>query len=139
MMETYHEIDRTGTGELSVHELELFMKPLDENLDREYVKRLLDEVMPKIDKSGDGKLDFTEFVILMGKTVKDEHQEKELELAYKSKVKKTANNISKDKMKKIFKEIKEDVTQEELDALFEYFKVSGSEMTYADFKRIMYD
>jgi len=140
MRETFHEIDRTGTGELTIHELELFMKPLDKNLDQAVVKNILKEVMPKIDKSGDGKLDFTEFAILMADTVKDEHQEEEIKLAYESKVKKTSNNITKDKMKKIFKEIGEtDVTQEELDGLYTFFNIYGNEMSYNDFRRIMYD
>jgi Ca2+-binding EF-hand superfamily protein len=60
-------------------------------------------MMDIIDHSGDGKLDFPEFAILMAEKIKDEHYEGELEEAYIHLVKKITNNITKSSMRRTYK------------------------------------
>ena len=139
MKQAFTEFDRTGTGELSNEEIHKFMVPVNNsvNNDDEKRKRQVDDMMDIIDHSGDGKLDFPEFAILMAEKIKDEHYEGELEEAYIHLVKKITNNITKSSMRRTYKQLGEQVTDEELTAVFKELGVKGNEMVFNDFLRVM--
>ena len=141
MKEAFLEIDRSGTGKMSIQDLQRFMKPLGKDTsEREArIKRELEDIMPMIDKSGDGYLDFTEFAMLMADEIKDEHYEEEIGKAFEHIVKKKTNNITKKDMRRIYKLLDEQVTEDELTAVFKKLEVEGNEMTFNDFLRIMYE
>ena len=139
MKEAFSEVDRDGTGQWSKEEILKFMVPLNSTPGRDDEKRQrqIEDMMEIIDHSGDGHIDFTEFAILMAEKVKDEHLEGELEEAYVYMVKKITNNISKSSMRRIYKQLGEQVTDEELTLVFKELGVKGNEMMFNDFLRIM--
>lgn len=99
--------------------------------------RQIEDMMKVVDKSGDGEIDFTEFVMMMADNIKDEHYEGELEEAYVYLVKKITNNITKTSMRRIYKQLDEQVTDEELTEVFREMGIKSDEMNFNDFLRIM--
>jgi len=133
LMAAFKASDSEGDGFLSNEDLIEFVNPLERKVDKLEVQ----DMMHAIDPDGSGDLDFVEFAMTMGRMIKDDYMEEELEKAYRKLVKKISVNIDKQMMRKIYKLAGDKVTDEEISNVFQAFDVRGGEMTFEDFMRIM--
>lgn len=133
LKEVFLTYDKDGSGTLTIDEFVNGLKPLG----KPPTSSEIEDVIHVIDQDGDGEIDYLEFVTLIGEKINEDDMEQELETAYISLAKNLESNISKEKLRKIFKQMKEDVTEKDMRDLFETFGIEGEEITHDEFVRFM--
>ena len=108
--------DKDGSGTISVNEIVKIMKNFGYPIKKEEAKKMVEE----IDVSGDGELDFDEFVTLMEKQTNyvDESDEELVLRAFKSFDKDHDGKITNYEFKYILTQMGDKFSQDELDLLF---------------------
>ena len=114
--EAFDMFDKDGSGTISVNEIVKIMKNFGYPIKKEEAKKMVEE----IDVSGDGELDFDEFVTLMEKQTNyvDESDEELVLRAFKSFDKDHDGKITNYEFKYILTQMGDKFSQDELDLLF---------------------
>ena len=108
--------DKDHSGSISVDEISKIMKNFGNPMSKDEIR----EMIKDIDTSGDGELDFEEFVTLMQKqeTVIDDDEEDAVLRAFKSFDKDGSGYISNAEFRYILTQLGEKFTDSEVDILF---------------------
>ena len=132
--QTFLFYDEDNSGSVNVNELVSKMKPLGQEIQKSKLEDML-IMMKNIDHD---RITFPEFINLMSSTIKDDDTEEELELAYKEIVKKGLDQpIEKTTFRRVFNNLGETVTDEELTRVLEVFDVDVSSQNQVDFEEFL--
>lgn len=114
--EAFDMFDKDHSGTISVDEISKIMKNFGNPMSKDDIR----EMIKDIDTSGDGELDFDEFVTLMQKqeVVEDDDDEDEVLRAFKSFDKDQNGYITNTEFRYILTKLGESFTDQEVDTLF---------------------
>ncbi len=134
LKESFLLFDKNGDGSISKDELKealrLFgQKPTDAQVQ---------EMINNADKDGSGTIEFPEFVLLMGKHLKDKDSEVELKSAFNFFDLDGDGYITASELRSVMIKLGEKMTDEEIDDIIhEGDKDGDSQLSYQDFLEIM--
>ena len=130
--EAFDMFDKDHSGSISVDEISKIMKNFGNPMSKDEIR----EMIKDIDTSGDGELDFEEFVTLMQKqeTVIDDDEEDAVLRAFKSFDKDGSGYISNAEFRYILTQLGEKFTDSEVDILFKECDLDGDgKLDYEEF------
>ena len=130
--EAFDMFDKEKRGLISADDIYKIMK----NFGNPMSKKEIDKLIKDIDTSGDGELDFEEFVTLMEKQTEiiDESEEDLVLRAFKSFDNNHDGRITNYEFRYILTELGDKFTQEECDLLFKECNLDkNGELDYVDF------
>lgn len=126
--------DTTGTGVIDIKELKVAIRALGFEPKKEEIKKMIAE----IDKEGSGKLSFANFLQLMTQKMSEKDQNDEILKAFRLFDDDDTGTISFKNLKRVAKELGENLTDEELKEMIEEADLDGDgEVNQAEFLRIM--
>ena len=119
--EAFKLFDKDGDGTISTKELGTVMRSLGQNpTDAE-----LNDLIEEVDVDGNGEVDFSEFLNLMAKRMRESETEEELMNAFKTLDLDGNNLISQTDLKLALKKMGTELTEEEIAELFLECDVDG--------------
>ncbi|CAH9095491.1 unnamed protein product [Cuscuta epithymum] len=77
--ESFNFFDKDGDGCITIEELATVIRSLDHNPSKEELQDMIDEV----DTNGNGTIEFSEFINLMAKKIKETDEDEEIKEAFK--------------------------------------------------------
>lgn len=132
--EAFDLFDTDGSGTIDIKELKVAMRALGFEPKKEELKRMYLEV----DKSGTGKIDFNEFLELMTKKMAEKDSREEIIKAFKLFDDDEKGAISFKNLKRVAKELGENLTDEEIQEMIDEADRDGNGVIDQDeFLRIM--
>jgi Ca2+-binding EF-hand superfamily protein len=132
--EAFDLFDTDGSGTIDIKELKVAMRALGFEPKKEELKRMYLEV----DKSGTGKIDFNEFLELMTKKMSEKDSREEIIKAFKLFDDDEKGAISFKNLKRVAKELGENLTDEEIQEMIDEADRDGNGVIDQDeFLRIM--
>ncbi|KAL5039421.1 hypothetical protein RTP6_006584 [Batrachochytrium dendrobatidis] len=132
--EAFDLFDTDGSGTIDVKELKVAMRALGFEPKKEEVKKMVQD----IDKSGSGIIDFNEFLELMTAKMAEKDSKEEILKAFKLFDDDETGKISFKNLKRVAKELGENLTDEELQEMIDEADRDGDgEINEEDFLRIM--
>ena len=130
--EAFDMFDKDGSGTISSNEIIKIMK----NYGNPMSKQEVEQMIAEIDTSGDGELDFEEFVTLMEKHVQivDENEEDLVLRAFKSFDKDNDGKITNYEFRYILTQLGDKFTEDECNSLFKECDLDNDGvLAYQDF------
>jgi calmodulin len=120
--EAFSLFDKDGDGTISTKELGTVMRSLGQNP----TEAELDELIEEVDVDGNGEVDFSEFLNLMAKRMRESETEEELMAAFKALDLDGNNLISPAELKQVILKLSgEPLKDEEVDELFREADIDG--------------
>uniref|UniRef100_A0A3B3SZQ1 Centrin 1 n=1 Tax=Paramormyrops kingsleyae TaxID=1676925 RepID=A0A3B3SZQ1_9TELE len=132
--EAFELFDTEGSGHIDVKELKVAMRALGFEPKKEEIKRMVSEV----DKDGTGKIDFNDFLTVMTQKMAEKDSKEEILKAFRLFDDDETGKISFRNLKRVAKELGENLTDEELQEMIEEADRDGDgEVNQQEFLRIM--
>ncbi|XP_069049630.1 centrin-1 [Lepisosteus oculatus] len=132
--EAFELFDTDGSGHIDVKELKVAMRALGFEPKKEEIKRMITE----IDKEGTGKIDFNEFLAVMTQKMAEKDSKEEILKAFRLFDDDETGKISFRNLKRVAKELGENLTDEELQEMIDEADRDGDgEVNEQEFLRIM--
>ncbi|OMO55375.1 Calcium-binding EF-hand [Corchorus capsularis] len=132
--EAFCLFDKDGDGCITMEELAIAIKSLDENPTEEELRNMINEV----DIDGNGTIEFGEFLNLMARKLKEAEAEEELKEAFRVFDKDQDGYISPNELRQVMINIGEKLTEEELDMMIREADLDGDgQVNYDEFVRMM--
>ncbi|KAJ3361607.1 Centrin-1 [Kappamyces sp. JEL0680] len=132
--EAFDLFDSDGSGTIEVKELKVAMRALGFEPKKEEMKKMMQDV----DKNGTGKIDFNEFLELMTAKMAEKDSKEEILKAFRLFDDDGTNSISFKNLKRVAKELGENLTDEELQEMIDEADRNGDGVIDEDeFLRIM--
>ncbi|KAK9215194.1 hypothetical protein WN944_007197 [Citrus x changshan-huyou] len=124
----------TADGCITIEELAVAIKSLDQNPTEEELRNMISEV----DVNGNGTIEFGEFLNLMARKMKENEAQEELKEAFKVFDKDQDGYISPNELRHVMMNIGEKVTDEELEQMVREADLDGDgQINYEEFARMM--
>ncbi|XWS64696.1 hypothetical protein CRYUN_Cryun05aG0025500 [Craigia yunnanensis] len=132
--EAFCLFDKDGDGCITMEELAVAIKSLDQNPTEEVLQNMINEV----DIDGNGTIEFGEFLNLMARKMKEAEAEDELKEAFRVFDKDQDGYISPNELRQVMIHIGEKVTDEELEQMIREADLDGDgQVNYEEFVRMM--
>ena len=132
--EAFDLFDTDGSGAIDAKELKVAMRALGFEPKKEEIKRIMDEV----DREGTGRIDFQAFMDMMQDRMAERDPVEEMKKAFKLFDVDSKGAITIKDLKRVAKELGENMTEEELTEMIEEADRSGSgNVSEEDFIKIM--
>jgi len=132
--EAFSLFDKDGDGTITTQELGTVMKSLGQNPCESDLQDMINEV----DVDGNGTIDFTEFLDMMTKHMKETDNEQELREAFKVFDTDGSGKISSGELKKVMHNLGEKLTDEEIAEMIREADADGDgEVDYNEFVKMM--
>ncbi|XP_070553178.1 uncharacterized protein [Ptychodera flava] len=132
--EAFDLFDAEGSGTIDVKELKVAMRALGFEPKKEEIKHMIQN----IDKEGSGTIDFNDFVTLMTAKMSEKDSKEEILKAFRLFDDDETGKISFKNLKRVAKELGENLTDEELQEMIDEADRDGDgEINEAEFLRIM--
>ncbi len=134
LREAFDMFDKDRDGSITTKELGNVVKMLNNAASDQEIKDMIDEV----DIDGNGKIEFDEFVVLMGKKSKEQDTEDEVINAFRVFDKDGNDTISSTELRHIMTTIGDKLTDDEVDAMISEADIDGDgTINYVEFVRMM--
>ncbi|XP_048815931.1 uncharacterized protein LOC125699928 [Lagopus muta] len=134
LREAFDTFDPDGSGLIDVKDLKLTMRALGCELRKAEMKRIISEV----DENGSGKINFESFLRVMTQKMAEPFSKEEILKGFKLFDYDGTGKISFEKLKLVASEVKEDITDEELQEMIDEADVDGDgEVDPEEFLRIL--
>ncbi|GCB74723.1 centrin-2 isoform X1 [Scyliorhinus torazame] len=132
--EAFDLFDTDGAGSIDVKELKVAMRALGFEPKKEEIKKMIGE----IDKEGTGKIDFNEFLVVITQKMAEKDTKEEILKAFRLFDDDETGRISFKNLKRVAKELGENLTDEELQEMIDEADRDGDgEVNEQEFLRIM--
>jgi len=132
--EAFDLFDIEGTGTIDAKELKVAMRALGFEPSKEEIKQIIADA----DKEGDGNIEFEDFLNLMTLKYSERDPKDEIVKAFKLFDEDDSGRISFKNLKRVAKELGENITDEELQEMIEVADRDGDgEVNQEEFVRIM--
>ncbi|GJQ75093.1 hypothetical protein Trydic_g9706 [Trypoxylus dichotomus] len=132
--EAFDLFDTEGTGKIDSKELKVAIRALGFEPKKEEIKRMIAD----IDKEGSGKLSFDDFLQLMSMKMAEKDSKEEILKAFRLFDDDETGKISFKNLKRVAKELGENLTDEELQEMIDEADRDGDgEISQEEFLRIM--
>ncbi|KAM3326619.1 calmodulin-like protein 8 [Capsicum chacoense] len=132
--EAFNLFDKDGDGCISVEELATVIRSLDQNPTEEELQEMINEV----DVDGNGTIEFTEFLNLMAKKIKEIDAEEELKEAFKVFDKDQNGYISATELRHVMINLGEKLTDEEVEQMIREADLDGDgQVNFDEFVKMM--
>uniref|UniRef100_A0A8C4P303 Centrin 2 n=1 Tax=Dromaius novaehollandiae TaxID=8790 RepID=A0A8C4P303_DRONO len=132
--EAFDLFDTDGTGSIDVKELKVAMRALGFEPKKEEIKKMISD----IDKEGTGKISFNDFLVVMTQKMAEKDSKEEILKAFKLFDDDETGKISFKNLKRVAKELGENLTDEELQEMIDEADRDGDgEVNEQEFLRIM--
>ncbi|XP_015770629.1 PREDICTED: caltractin isoform X2 [Acropora digitifera] len=132
--EAFDLFDTDGSGTIDAKELKVAMRALGFEPKKEEIKKMISD----IDKDGSGTIDFNEFLQMMTAKMSEKDSKEEILKAFKLFDDDNTGKISFKNLKRVAKELGENLTDEELQEMIDEADRDGDgEINEAEFLRIM--
>ncbi|KAF3627290.1 Calmodulin-3 [Capsicum annuum] len=132
--EAFNLFDKDGDGCISVEELATVIRSLDQNPTEEELQEMINEV----DVDGNGTIEFTEFLNLMAKKIKETDGEEELKEAFKVFDKDQNGYISATELRHVMINLGEKLTDEEVEQMIREADLDGDgQVNFDEFVKMM--
>ncbi|CAI8038001.1 Centrin-1 [Geodia barretti] len=132
--EAFDLFDADGSGAIDAKELKVAMRALGFEPKKEEIRRMIAD----IDKDGSGTIDFNEFLHMMTAKMGEKDSKEEILKAFRLFDDDETGKISFNNLKRVAKELGENLTDEELQEMIDEADKDGdSEVSEAEFLRIM--
>uniref|UniRef100_A0AAZ3PAD7 EF-hand domain-containing protein n=1 Tax=Oncorhynchus tshawytscha TaxID=74940 RepID=A0AAZ3PAD7_ONCTS len=132
--EAFELFDTDASGHIEVKELKVAMRALGFEPKKEEIKRMITEA----DKDGTGKISFSDFLTVMTQKMAEKDSKEEILKAFRLFDDDETGKISFRNLKRVAKELGENLTDEELQEMIEEADRDGDgEVNQGEFLRIM--
>lgn len=132
--EAFDLFDTDGSGTIDAKELKVAMRALGFEPKKEEIKKMISD----IDKDGSGTIDFTEFLEMMTSKMSEKDSREEILKAFRLFDDDETGKISFRNLKRVAKELGENMTDEELQEMIDEADRDGDgEINEDEFLRIM--
>lgn len=132
--EAFDLFDTDGSGSIDAKELKVAMRALGFEPKKEEVRKMIAD----IDKNGSGSIDFEEFLSMMSVKMGERDSKEEMIKAFRLFDDDETGRITFKNLKRVAKELGEDMTDEELQEMIDEADREGTgEVSLDDFMRIM--
>ncbi|XP_038603959.1 centrin-2 [Tachyglossus aculeatus] len=132
--EAFDLFDSDGTGTIDVKELKVAMRALGFEPKKEEIKKMITD----IDKEGTGKISFNDFLAVMTQKMAEKDTKEEILKAFRLFDDDETGKISFKNLKRVAKELGENLTDEELQEMIDEADRDGDgEVNEQEFLRIM--
>ncbi|XP_048460939.1 caltractin isoform X1 [Rhincodon typus] len=132
--EAFDLFDTDGAGSIDAKELKVAMRALGFEPKKEEIKKMIAE----IDKEGTGKIDFNEFLAVITQKMAEKDTKEEILKAFRLFDDDETGRISFKNLKRVAKELGENLTDEELQEMIDEADRDGDgEVNEQEFLRIM--
>ncbi|CAM6035712.1 unnamed protein product [Sphagnum compactum] len=132
--EAFSLFDKDGDGSITTQELGTVMRSLGQNPTEAELKDMIHEV----DADGDGTIDFSEFLDLMARKMKDADSDEELKEAFKVFDKDQNGFISAAELRHVMINLGEKLTDEEVNEMIREADADGDgQVNYEEFVKMM--
>ncbi|GAB1603969.1 caltractin-like [Argonauta hians] len=132
--EAFDLFDADGSGSIDAKELKVAMRALGFEPKKEDIKSMIAQV----DKNGTGTIDFNDFLTIMSQKMSDKDTKEEILKAFKLFDDDETGKISFKNLKRVAKELGENLTDEELQEMIdEADRDNDGEVNQEEFLRIM--
>ncbi|XP_069505045.1 centrin-2 isoform X2 [Ambystoma mexicanum] len=132
--EAFDLFDSDGAGAIDVKELKVAMRALGFEPKKEEIKKMISD----IDKEGTGKISFGDFMVVMTQKMADKDSKEEILKAFRLFDDDDTGKISFKNLKRVAKELGENLTDEELQEMIDEADRDGDgEVNEQEFLRIM--
>ncbi|KAB5571072.1 hypothetical protein PHYPO_G00220710 [Pangasianodon hypophthalmus] len=132
--EAFELFDTDGSGYIEVKELKVAMRALGFEPKKEEIKKMIADV----DKDGTGKISFDDFLAIMSQKMAEKDSKEEILKAFRLFDDDETGKISFRNLKRVAKELGENLTDEELQEMIEEADRDGDgEVSQQEFLRIM--
>ncbi|KAF5752340.1 calmodulin-like protein 11 isoform X2 [Tripterygium wilfordii] len=132
--EAFCLFDKDGDGCITIEELATVIRSLDQNPTEEELLDMISEV----DADGNGTIEFTEFLNLMAKKMKETDAEEELKEAFKVFDKDQNGYISATELRHVMINLGEKLTDEEVEQMIREADLDGDgQVNYEEFVKMM--
>ncbi|NXA45911.1 CETN2 protein, partial [Nothocercus julius] len=136
--EAFDLFDTDGTGNIDVKELKARKQPWKQALGFEPKKEEIKKMISDIDKEGTGKISFNDFLAVMTQKMAEKDSKEEILKAFKLFDDDETGKISFKNLKRVAKELGENLTDEELQEMIDEADRDGDgEVNEQEFLRIM--
>uniref|UniRef100_A0A8C3V7P9 Centrin 1 n=2 Tax=Catharus ustulatus TaxID=91951 RepID=A0A8C3V7P9_CATUS len=123
-----------GSGSIHIRELKVAMRALGFEPKKEEIKKMISD----IDKEGTGKISFSDFLAVMSQKMAEKDSKEEILKAFKLFDDDETGKISFKNLKRVAKELGENLTDEELQEMIDEADQDGDgEVSEQEFLRIM--
>ncbi|XP_062250373.1 uncharacterized protein cetn4 [Platichthys flesus] len=132
--EAFDLFDTDGTGTIDVKELKVAMRALGFEPKKDDIKKMIAD----IDKEGSGTIDFTDFLSMMTLKMSEKDSKEEIMKAFRLFDDDCTGKISFKNLKRVAKELGENLTDEELQEMIDEADRDGDgEVNEQEFLRVM--
>lgn len=132
--EAFSLFDKDGDGSISTDEFGTVMRSLGMNPTASELQEMINEV----NADGSGMIDFSEFLTMCSRKMKDTDSEEDLMEAFSVFDKEGRGVLSTSELRHVMSQLGEKLTDEELEEMVEGSSVSeGEEVKYLEFVRLM--
>jgi len=132
--EAFDIFDVNKDGHISVSELVKAMETLGFNSKNEAIYKMISEM----DEDGNGTIDFAEFLDMMTARISDQNTKQDLERVYKLFDLERNGDIRLADLKRVAKELGEDISEEELKEIIQRADLDGDgKLTFDDFYNVI--
>jgi len=132
--EAFQMFDKDGDGQIDSKELGTVMRSLGQNPSESELQDMIGEV----DADSNGAIDFPEFLIMMGRKMKDTDSEEEIREAFKVFDRDNNGVISSAELRHVMTSIGEKLTDEEVDEMIREADEDGDgHIDYHEFVQLM--
>ncbi|XP_078602398.1 uncharacterized protein LOC144876708 isoform X1 [Branchiostoma floridae x Branchiostoma japonicum] len=132
--EAFDLFDADGSGTIDVKELKVAMRALGFEPKKEEIKKMISD----IDKDGSGTIDFNDFLTMMTQKMSEKDSKEEILKAFRLFDDDETGKISFKNLKRVAKELGENLTDEELQEMIDEADRDGDgEINEEEFLRIM--
>ncbi|XP_039269510.1 neo-calmodulin [Styela clava] len=132
--EAFSLFDKDGDGKITTKELGTVMKSLGQNPSESDLQDMINEV----DADGSGSVDFSEFLTMMARKMKDTDAEEEIKEAFRVFDKDGNGYISGAELRHVMNNLGEKLTEEEITEMIREADMDGdSQVNYEEFVKMM--
>merc|ERR1712118_409588 len=132
--EAFELFDTDGSGSVDAKELKVAMRALGFEPKKDEIAKMIADV----DDSGDGEIDFDEFMVMMTAKMGEKDSRDDLIKAFRVFDSDETGGISFKNLSRVAKELGENMTDEELEEMIAEIDRSGNgQITEDDFMRVM--
>mmetsp|Transcript_6859 Transcript_6859/g.9484 ORF Transcript_6859/g.9484 Transcript_6859/m.9484 type:complete len:160 (+) Transcript_6859:57-536(+) len=134
MREVFDLFDKDSDGTITISELGVVLKSLKKNFNQ----KQLEEIIKKVDKNGDGQIDFEEFLKMMSNRVGTRNRDYELKEAFNVFDQDGDGYITASELSTVMKTLGEQIDKETVDLMIEGVDRDGDgEIDFNEFKMMM--
>eukprot|EP00475_Leptophrys_vorax_P020849 TRINITY_DN285_c0_g1_i2.p1 TRINITY_DN285_c0_g1~~TRINITY_DN285_c0_g1_i2.p1 ORF type:complete len:151 (-),score=58.84 TRINITY_DN285_c0_g1_i2:47-499(-) len=132
--EAFSLFDKDADGQITTRELGTVMRSLGQNPTEAELADMINEV----DTDGNGNIDFSEFLTMMARKMKDTDNEDEIREAFKVFDKDGNGYISAAELRHVMTNLGEKLTDEEVDEMIQEADIDGDgQINYDEFVKMM--